>query len=383
MTVPTIADPGLDDPFEVDGYIRTTPLAARPALNFDPVDDAARSESFAEIGQVAGIGKTSGPQTLTWPDGETATGYFGPEVVARHEAMLEREAEIADDLAVLQAEALADLRRDAASLEAVLADMRIGACYDQRSRRPWWRSGGGDWRPSTDRLVADLRERIACRYSTTKGALLTFGDDTWQRSINALLHHRETDLFRDWLEALPGWDGEDRLGEWLVTCFEIPGGYDDPLARWASRFVPLAAVTRAYQPGAKIDEIPILLGPQGCGKSTAARLLLPPDEAARYGWFSDSLNLSWRRQAAIRGVAGPRHRRNLRTTGRHPRRVGFAEGVPDPNRRRRRPPRLPPRPRTRAPASRHDRHRQPRPHRVAPERRDRPPKIRRRRRDRR
>ena len=238
MTVPTIADPGLDDPFEVDGYIRTTPLAARPALNFDPVDDAARSESFAEIGQVAGIGKTSGPQTLTWRDGETATGYFGPEVVARHEAMLEREAEIADDLAVLQAEALADLRRDAASLEAVLADMRIGACYDVRSRRSWWRSGGGDWRPSTDRLVADLRERIAARYSTEKGALLTFGDDTWRRSLDALLHHRETDLFRDWLEALPAWDGEDRLGEWLVTCFEIPGGFGDPLARWASRFLP-------------------------------------------------------------------------------------------------------------------------------------------------
>ena len=29
----------------------------------------------------------------------------------------------------------------------------------------------------------------------TKGALLTFGDDTWKRSLDALLHHRETDLF--------------------------------------------------------------------------------------------------------------------------------------------------------------------------------------------
>lgn len=204
----------------------------------------------------------------------------------------EYEAQVAADVAVLQAEALADLRRDSASLEAVLDDMRIGVCYDLRSRRAWWRSGDGDWRASTDRFTADLRERIASRYTTGKSAPLTFGDDTWKRSLDALLHHRERDLFVAWLEALPGWDGDDRLGEWLHVCFELPGGYDDPLARWASRYLPLAAVTRAYQPGAKIDELPVLLGAQGLGKSTAVRLLLPPDEAARYGWFSDSLNLS-------------------------------------------------------------------------------------------
>ena len=37
------------------------------------------------------------PQTLTWPDGESATGHFPPETVARHEAMVAREAEIFDD----------------------------------------------------------------------------------------------------------------------------------------------------------------------------------------------------------------------------------------------------------------------------------------------
>ena len=57
---------------------------------------------------------------------------------------------------------------------------------------------------------------------------------------------------------------------------------------WASRFVFLGAVWRAFKPGTKLDETPILIGPQGIGKSTAIRLCLPPEYPF---WFTDGLHL--------------------------------------------------------------------------------------------
>ena len=186
-----------------------------------------------------------------------------------------------------------DLRRDAATLEAILLAYRIEVCHDVRSHRTYWRRAGETmWTASTDRYTADLRERIAAEHRAANGAPLAYGDDTWRRSLNALLHHRERDLFADWLDTLPPWDGAHRLSTWLFEAFDIHHDDDDRLIRWASSYPLVAAVQRTFQPGSKIDEHPVLIGPQGCGKSTAVRLLLPPTEAARYGWFSDSLNLA-------------------------------------------------------------------------------------------
>ena len=63
--------------------------------------------------------------------------------------------------------------------------------------------------------------------------------------------------------------------------FAISHEDDDGLVRWVSRYPLVAAVQRTYRPGSKIDEHPVLIGPQGCGKSTAVRLLLPPAGSGR------------------------------------------------------------------------------------------------------
>ena len=91
-----------------------------------------------------------------------------------------------------------------------------------------------------------------------------------------------------WLESLPAWDGEARLDGWLSRVFDVATDQAD-LAAWASRFLPLGAAWRTFRPGTKLDEMPVLIGPQGCGKSTALRALLPPE---RDEWFSDGLRLA-------------------------------------------------------------------------------------------
>jgi hypothetical protein len=80
------------------------------------------------------------------------------------------------------------------------------------------------------------------------------------------------DPVRDWLDALPKWDGVKRLNRWLVNHFEADG---DPVylaqvfEKWMS-----AMVRRIYEPGAKFDWMPIFEGPQGAGKSSFGRLLV-------------------------------------------------------------------------------------------------------------
>ena len=46
---------------------------------------------------------------------------------------------------------------------------------------------------------------------------------------------------------------------------------------------------RCYRPGAKLDVLPVLVGPQGCGKSSVLALAFPDDHPE---WFTDNLNLA-------------------------------------------------------------------------------------------
>lgn len=83
-------------------------------------------------------------------------------------------------------------------------------------------------------------------------------------------------------QAADGWDGKDRLDTLLVDWL---GAEDSPYVRAVTRKTLVAAVRRVYHPGLKFDNILVLSGPQGVGKSTLI---------ARLGgdWYSDSLTIS-------------------------------------------------------------------------------------------
>ena len=186
--------------------------------------------------------------------------------------------------------------KDANALETVLDLLNVGCRYNLSSHRAELREADGEWEPANDRTVAKLVRTIAEQFSyhSSRGpSPLYYGRVIWADAFNAVLADRGTDPFRDWLRGLPAWDGVPRLREWVSDVFEISGTYSrvnsPALVAWASAFVFLGAVWRTFQPGTKLDEMPVLIGPQGCGKSTALRLALPQEFPEL---FADGLHLS-------------------------------------------------------------------------------------------
>lgn len=76
------------------------------------------------------------------------------------------------------------------------------------------------------------------------------------------------------------WDETKRLDSWLEVCLGVePSPYSKVIGR---KFL-VAMVTRALRPGVKFDNMLVLEGPQGAGKSTALRYLAGDD------YFCDDL----------------------------------------------------------------------------------------------
>lgn len=91
------------------------------------------------------------------------------------------------------------------------------------------------------------------------------------------LNHR-VNLLRDYLITLQ-WDGVQRIDTLLVDYF---GAEDTIYTREAIRKCLVAAIARLFNPGVKFDQMLILAGPQGIGKSTFFRFL-------GMRWYLDSL----------------------------------------------------------------------------------------------
>ena len=83
---------------------------------------------------------------------------------------------------------------------------------------------------------------------------------------------------RQYLDKLT-WDKSERADYLLTSYF---GAEDTKLNRALSRLILVAAVRRARQSGCKFDLVPVLVGEQGIGKSSALELLCPTGD-----WFSD------------------------------------------------------------------------------------------------
>jgi predicted P-loop ATPase len=83
---------------------------------------------------------------------------------------------------------------------------------------------------------------------------------------------------RDFLRSLE-WDGVERLDGWLKTYMGATG--PDLYLSAVGRKTLIGMVARIMEPGIKFDTVLILEGRQGCGKSTAVKILADP-------WFSDA-----------------------------------------------------------------------------------------------
>lgn len=101
---------------------------------------------------------------------------------------------------------------------------------------------------------------------------------TIQNAFTEVVHRNTFHPIKAYLEATP-WDGVPRAERIFVDYLGAP---DTHYTRQTTRKMLLAAVMRLYRPGCKFDQMLVLVGPQGAGKSSLL---------AKLGreWFSDSL----------------------------------------------------------------------------------------------
>lgn len=109
-----------------------------------------------------------------------------------------------------------------------------------------------------------------------------FSARNYEIAVTKVADDRSYHPIREYLNALPPWDGVPRAETLLVDYL---GAEDTAYVRAVTRKTLCAAAARVFRPGAKFDYILVLNGPQGVGKSTLI---------AKLGgeWFSDSLSLT-------------------------------------------------------------------------------------------
>lgn len=100
-------------------------------------------------------------------------------------------------------------------------------------------------------------------------------------AIKNVSHRQSFHPVKDYLESLQ-WDGKEHIRHLLPDYL---GAEDTGYHAAVMRLTMVGAVARIYQPGCKNDNVPILVGAQGCGKSTMVQLLALDDT-----WFCDSLD---------------------------------------------------------------------------------------------
>ena len=188
------------------------------------------------------------------------------------------------------------------ALEWALGRMYREVQFNLRSHLTEWRQGWnggtwwGKWEPMTTRAAAHIRDDIRIYHN------LTFGQVAFDDCLESILYEHESDPLLDYFRSLDEPVGRNILPGVLQTCMKVDKRYED-LARWASVNMFLGVVCRTFTPGTKLDEICILVGPGGIGKSTFPAMAVPQHIPGLYGSGLDLSGTPLRMVEAIQGKA--------------------------------------------------------------------------------
>ena len=110
------------------------------------------------------------------------------------------------------------------------------------------------------------------------------GKETVGDGLTLVAYERAFDPLQDKLRSLV-WDGKPRIENWLTDYCgaKITDAQPEAYVKAVGRTWLISATARALKPGCKADSALVLVGPQGIGKSTVARVLAYDE------WFSDAL----------------------------------------------------------------------------------------------
>ena len=126
-----------------------------------------------------------------------------------------------------------------------------------------------------------------------------YGIKSREDFLHALNLRKESCAYHPIVERIAAvqWDGTDCIPFFLR---DILGAEDTPYTREVSRLIFHCGMARLMNPGCKVDYMPILTGKQGCGKSTAVRLLAL--EESWYGELPDIPGIIDRSSVRLLGV---------------------------------------------------------------------------------
>ncbi len=139
------------------------------------------------------------------------------------------------------------------------------------AKTPWCRQRN---EAVEDKHIPQVRSYIEERFGFGPGVDLVYS------AITCIAEKNKFNPVRDYLNSLE-WDKVPRLATWLAKNFEAQGP-KEYLSQLLTKFM-VGLVARPLHPGFKVDSLPVLEGPQGCGKSSFGRILVGDE------FFTDSL----------------------------------------------------------------------------------------------
>lgn len=119
----------------------------------------------------------------------------------------------------------------------------------------------------TDTEEAKSEKYIEKRYGI-------YNDKKHLQALRILFELRSYNPIKDIIESVE-WDGLERCEQFLTKWALCE---DTEYTREVSRLIFAGGVWRLYQPGSKVDDVPVLIGKQGGGKSSLVRFLAINDD---------------------------------------------------------------------------------------------------------
>ena len=133
--------------------------------------------------------------------------------------------------------------------------------YQEKYRYVHW------WQPLTEEAQNDINN-----------AAIQEGIKVWPKDLERILVSRRTEQYdpvREWLDALPRWDGRDRLGELADRVKTQSPDWRENFKIWMRSMVSQWRAGKDALYGAQM--VLMMVGAQGTRKSTFMRMLLPKE----------------------------------------------------------------------------------------------------------
>lgn len=124
-------------------------------------------------------------------------------------------------------------------------------------------------RNSPEREWQDADDLEATHHIQSLLAMPRMSRDTVSQAVITVAHRNTRNCVQEWLSGLE-WDGTTRLESFFSDHF---GATDNDYSRNAGKNFWLSLVARALKPGCKVDNMIVLEGAQGVGKSTALQII--------------------------------------------------------------------------------------------------------------